>query len=137
MWWDSIDKALIKNRERFCRECSAIPARPTEYEIEVHCVACLYLAETELYDRSLPGSKWEKGEPCFVYPPYQHNSKLFAARLRKELSLRTHIPWSDIHDYIRKVHRPIDWWIDQWELLKQSEENITTSIEIKYEEDDT
>ena len=105
------------------------------YEILVHCVACSYLAETELYDRSLPGSKWEKGEPCYVYPPYQHASRMFAARLRKELSLRTHIPWIDIHDYIHKVHLPIDWWIEQWDLLKQLEENKTASVKLKGDED--
>ena len=52
------------------------------------------------------------------------------------LSATPTIPWCDINDYIRKVHRPIDWWIDQWELLKQLKENITTSMEIKYEKDD-
>lgn len=104
---------------------------PTQYEIDIFHIACEYMAKTELYDRSLihkmyNGSAW-------VHPRYRQLSNLYAIKLRKELIKNNCFDWNDVIECIKQHDdKTDDWWIEQWEMWQElEEENKIISVEIR------
>jgi len=88
-------------------------------------VACEYMAETELFDRTLPHREglYDTTE-SFVFPSYQGCSYRFAMMLRTQLTKRFGVKWADVQSAI-KAHPSYtaEKWINEWESLKKTEKD--------------
>lgn len=105
--------------------------KPTQYEIDIFHIACEYMAKTELYDRSLP-HKMHNGS-AFVHPRYHQLSNLYAINLRKELTKDDdYYIWKDVRECIKQHNNKTeDWWIEQWKMWRELEEDKIASVEIR------
>lgn len=104
--------------------------KPTQYEIDIFHIACEYMAKTELYDRSLP-HKMHNGS-AWVHPRYHQLSNLYAINLRKKLIKDNCFDWNDVRECIKQHNNKTeDWWIEQWKMWRELEEDKIVSVEIR------